>query len=1141
MTTTTPVVLLAPAPNMVFASAPSGWNYTADKNGVIVVTNGSVADIQALVGEGCTALSPSVQYTDLNYTAAVACATTAALPANSYANGTAGAGATLTGASNCALSAIDGVTPALGMRLWVMNEAAPAHNGLYVVTQLGGASTPYILTRSTDANTAALLGNLAAFVTGGAANIGNTYGVPLSFGAITVGTTAIGPVQVNGPNGVAAETARAESAEAGLATNASPSAANLVNDVIFPDDPYYAGGIFDGSGNPLFGLLPNGAANGVVVVPLQAVGDDPVWPDDVSTIEGDIGLADMNGNLVFPVTDAHINSLASALVAVETSRAESAEATLTTNTATNADEIAALQTVQNDVIFPDDAYYAGGIFDGSGNPLFGLLPNGAANGVVVVPPQAVGDDPVWPDDVSTIEGDIGLADMNGNLVFPVTDAHINSLASALVAVETSRAESAEATLTTNTATNADEIAALQTVQNDVIFPDDPYYAGGIFDGSGNPLFGLLPNGAANGVVSVPPQAVGDDPVWPDDVSTIEGDIGLADMNGNLLFPVPTSLISSTALSVASSVASSTVAMAITVNLPSEDQVWPDDVSNIAGDMGLADMNGNLLDYKWAPSAYNAWNTYADPSSNDYISAISPSQTVYPIASSRGANAYSPSPSIANCDSRPDSSGILRWTDNGTADGLATRSGGYFTPGVEFREFNFAGAASVLALSGITKIVFIPMIGQSLSNGTTASAFTTYNVFNRAFMFNGGPMPYQEFNSAYPAPGALCQDSQLQSLTSLVEINKPGGVNGETYGGGISYWLGKSGNLESTSALVYATLGQGGASYSANEMQQYDGSASNSMFASVIRCVERLAAWCALNGLGLEVPCIIHDQGENDYGTAAGTYYSDLVANQAAYNTAIAAVFTKFGLTNSGPGGTITQIPFLCIQPSSWAFYSDTTAPAMYEYVPLVVNNTGKVYLIGPQYWNANYNTSSGQHMTGLGYRQCAEYAGRAIKCLRAGLASEAVYATTVSNSGLTLTITFNTQSQLVHDTSVVSDPNGQWGIDLTANGNNVALSSPTIVGTNQIEFTLASPITGMSCVLGIADYAYGTLGQVSGPTTSARAPIHDFRDGCQFARDRLDLNVQLRLPPTNRIYRKLSDDQRLQNRAPQPWGCGAFG
>ena len=960
MTTTTPVFLLAPAPGMIFAAAPSGWNYTADKNGIIVVTNGSVADIQALVGEGCTVLSPSVQYTDLNYTTAVACATTTALPANSYANGTAGVGATLTGSSNGALAAIDGVTPTAGMRLWIKNEASAANNGIYVVTQVGGASTPYILMRSTDANTAALLGNLAAFVTGGAANIGNTYAVPLSFGAITIGTTAISPVQVNGPQGVASETARAEAAEAGLMANASPAAANLVNDVIFPDDPYYAGGIFDGSGNPLFGLLPNGAVNGVVTVP----------------------------------------------------------------------------------------------------------------------PQAVGDDAVWPDDISNIAGDIGLADMNGNLVFPVTDAHINSLASAQVAIETLRAEAAETTLTTNTASNADAIAILQTLQNDVIFPDDPYYAGGIFDGSGNPLFGLLPNGASNGVVSVPPQAIGDDPVWPDDVSTIEGDIGLADMNGNLLFPLPTSLISSTA----SSVVASTIATAITVNLPSEDQVWPDDVSNIAGDIGLADVNGNLLDYRWARGAYNAYVAYIDSAS--YVCALGPTSTPdVPIASARGSWAATPAPAICGLG-QPDTNNLLKWMDDGTADGFSSLT--YPTPNHEARLFNFAGAAAVTAISGINKIVFIPMIGQSLSNGTTAAVLTSSNVFSRAFMFNGGPMPYQEYNSAFPAPGILCSDSQLQTLVELVEVQQPGGFNGETYGGGISYWMGQSSNLESTSVMVFATLGQGGANIDQMLQVGTSGATSGTMFASVIRCAERVAAWCKLNGLTLEIPCVVMDQGENDYTTAGSTYLSALTELQSQLNTALGNILTKIGQTPQA------QLKLLMMQPSSWSFYSYTTAPNIYEQLAAVVANPTKFAVVGPQYYIGNYNSASGQHQTAEGYRLDGEYTGRAIEKLRAGSSPPALYATSVSNSGTTITITFNASTQLVHDTSIVSDPNGQWGIRLlNGSGSNVALSGFSIVGTNQIQCTAASSISGQSCMLGIADYAYGTLGQVCGPTISPRAPIRD--------------------------------------------------
>lgn len=93
----------------------------------------------------------------LNWKQTARSATTAALPANTYNNGTAGVGATLTANANGALPAQDGVTLVVGNRLLVKNEATSANNGIYVVSDAGSGGTPYILTRSTDANTAVSL------------------------------------------------------------------------------------------------------------------------------------------------------------------------------------------------------------------------------------------------------------------------------------------------------------------------------------------------------------------------------------------------------------------------------------------------------------------------------------------------------------------------------------------------------------------------------------------------------------------------------------------------------------------------------------------------------------------------------------------------------------------------------------------------------------------------------------------------------------------------------------------------------------------------------------------------------------------------------------------------------------------------
>lgn len=71
-----------------------------------------------------------------------------ALAANTY-NSTA---QTKTANANGALAAVDGVTLAVGDRVWLKDEATGSENGLYTVTSLGGASAKWVLTRASDAS-----------------------------------------------------------------------------------------------------------------------------------------------------------------------------------------------------------------------------------------------------------------------------------------------------------------------------------------------------------------------------------------------------------------------------------------------------------------------------------------------------------------------------------------------------------------------------------------------------------------------------------------------------------------------------------------------------------------------------------------------------------------------------------------------------------------------------------------------------------------------------------------------------------------------------------------------------------------------------------------------------------------------------
>jgi hypothetical protein len=58
------IYMLAPGPNMVFTSTPSGSVYTADGNGLITILSGSVADQAALQLAGCYTLNavPNVRF-----------------------------------------------------------------------------------------------------------------------------------------------------------------------------------------------------------------------------------------------------------------------------------------------------------------------------------------------------------------------------------------------------------------------------------------------------------------------------------------------------------------------------------------------------------------------------------------------------------------------------------------------------------------------------------------------------------------------------------------------------------------------------------------------------------------------------------------------------------------------------------------------------------------------------------------------------------------------------------------------------------------------------------------------------------------------------------------------------------------------
>jgi hypothetical protein len=115
---------------------------------------------------------------------------------STYNNGSSGVGATLTNAGTQEALVIDGVTLNTNDRVLIYNQTNGYENGVYTVTNTGSASTNWVLTRATDADSYSpsdpdsLGQGDAFFVTEGNTGAGELYVMNTS-GTITFGTTDI--------------------------------------------------------------------------------------------------------------------------------------------------------------------------------------------------------------------------------------------------------------------------------------------------------------------------------------------------------------------------------------------------------------------------------------------------------------------------------------------------------------------------------------------------------------------------------------------------------------------------------------------------------------------------------------------------------------------------------------------------------------------------------------------------------------------------------------------------------------------------------------------------------------------------------------------------------------------------------------
>lgn len=115
-----------------------------------------------------------------------------------YSNGTAGVGATLTATSNGAFADVDGIAIALNDNVILNGQTNKAQNGSYILTTVGSAGTPWVLTRAPFIDQASEMEGSFEFVTSGT-TYGNTGWVLTSLTEpVVVGTTELLWVQFSG-------------------------------------------------------------------------------------------------------------------------------------------------------------------------------------------------------------------------------------------------------------------------------------------------------------------------------------------------------------------------------------------------------------------------------------------------------------------------------------------------------------------------------------------------------------------------------------------------------------------------------------------------------------------------------------------------------------------------------------------------------------------------------------------------------------------------------------------------------------------------------------------------------------------------------------------------------------------------------
>jgi len=265
------------APTITATGADSSITLVPTGTGSVSVSSKKITSLAAPTADADAATKAYVDSVaeGLDIKESCVAATTAALPAVTYNNGTGGVGATLTADANGALAAIDGVTLVVNERVLIKNQVAELQNGIYVVTTVGDGATDFVLTRAgdMDGSPASEIPGAFTFIEEGTTNADNGF-VCTTNAPVTMGTTAITFSQFSGAGQITAGDGLAKTGDV-LSVNVDDVTTAIVGDAVIvktsanlttPNigvangDSFTASGVITATGNVSGGNITTAAA-----------------------------------------------------------------------------------------------------------------------------------------------------------------------------------------------------------------------------------------------------------------------------------------------------------------------------------------------------------------------------------------------------------------------------------------------------------------------------------------------------------------------------------------------------------------------------------------------------------------------------------------------------------------------------------------------------------------------------------------------------------------------------------------------------------------------------------------------------------------------------------------------------------------